>query len=108
MSCRRFRGRNAPPDFSFLRPDAPSLHDRKLATWALSVGEAVPPAWPERQPRPHRGELSDLDMGLAGPDPGAWPLLRRLSDWLRRGRDAKAGPVSGAGADAIGAPLQMP
>jgi hypothetical protein len=114
MFSRLPKGRNAPPGSSFNRPgpDAVSLHDRKLAAWALGVGSSVPLAYPGRDVRPHRGELADIDMRMAGPDPGRQPLLRRMIGWLsrlRRGRGAKAvTAVSGAGAGAIGAPRQMP
>lgn len=111
MSFRLPKGRNAPPDLNFdpCRPQPPGLHDMKLAAWALAVGAAVPLAWPATDRRPHRGELADVDMSTAGPDPGARPLLRRLTGWLRPGAGVKAvAAVSGRDPDAIGASPQIP
>jgi hypothetical protein len=88
MSYRLPKGRNALPDFSFHRPglDAVNLHDRKLAAWALSVGASVPLAYPERDVRPHRGELADIDLRLAGPDPGRRSFVDRVIFWLGKAR----------------------
>lgn len=116
MFSRLSKERNAPPDFSFARrrPDGVSLHDRKLAAWALGVGASVPLAYPEKDVRPHRGELADIDMRMAGPDPGRLPLLRRLFGWLGRLRglpaDCKAAAttMSGADEDGIGTATRMP
>lgn len=115
MSSRLPKGLNAPPDFSLHRPgrDTVSLHDRKLAAWALGVGASVPLAYPERGVRPHRGELADIDMRMAGPDPGRLPLLRRLFGWLGQFRSlperrkSVATTVSGAGDDSIGTAVRM-
>ncbi|RUM95906.1 hypothetical protein EET67_20510 [Pseudaminobacter arsenicus] len=116
MSSRLPKGLNAPRDFSLHRPgrDAVSLHDRKLAAWALGVGASVPLAYPERDVRPHRGELADIDMRMAGPDHGRLPPLRRLFGWLGRlrglpaGRKAAATTMSGADEDGIGTATRMP
>ncbi|MGB3388948.1 MAG: hypothetical protein WBA88_13275 [Pseudaminobacter sp.] len=114
MSFRLPKGRNAPPGFPFNRPspDAASLHDRKLAAWALSVGASIPLSYPEGDARPHRGELADVDMRMAGPDPGQQPLLRRFIGWLGRVRRESGGKqtattVSGTDKDAIGAAARM-
>lgn len=114
MFFRLPKGRNAPPGSSFNRrsPDAVSLHDSKLAAWALGVGASVPLAYPERDVRPHRGELADIDMRMAGPDPGRQPLLRRVTGWLgrvrrERGGETAATTVSGADEGAIGAAARM-
>jgi hypothetical protein len=114
MFSRSSKGRKAPPDLSLAprQPDAVSLHDRKLAAWGLAVGASVPLAYPARDRRPHRGELADIDMNLAGPDPGRRSLLRRVLGWLGRlrpGPGAKAdAAMSGTDPDAIGAASQMP
>lgn len=115
MFFRMPKGRNAPLDLSFdpRRPDAVSLHDRKLVAWASAIGASVPLAYPATDRRPHRGDLADVDMSLAGPDPGARPrlwrrVIRRLGR-LRAGSAAQADTaVSGAERGAIGVQPQMP
>lgn len=91
------------------RPDAASLHERKLAAWALAAGVSVPLAYPAPDRHTRRGELADLDMSLAGPDPRALPgLWRRLMSRLRWGTAKTDNALSGQDRGAIGARPQMP
>jgi hypothetical protein len=71
--------------FDYFRvPGTTSVHERKLAAWALFVGErsrGVSSA--DRAVRPHRGMLPDIDPAAAVPDPNYRPLFRRLIDFVR-------------------------
>jgi hypothetical protein len=77
--------------FDYFRvPGTTSVHERKLAAWALFVGErsrAVSSA--DRSARSHRGMLPDIDPAAMVPDPNYRPLLHRLIDFVR----SAAGPV---------------
>lgn len=60
-------------------PGSRSLHDRKLATWALLIGETRSSAvHAEVRRRPHRGMLPDVDFSQAVPDLSRPSLVRRL------------------------------
>ena len=62
-----------------------SLHDRKLATWALLIGETRQSAvHAEMRRRPHRGMLPDVDFSRAVPDLSRPSLVRRLMRLVRR------------------------
>ena len=68
----------------FKIPGSRSLHDRKLATWALLVGETRSSAvHAEIRRRPHRGMLPDVDFSCAVPAPGRPSLVRRFIRLLR-------------------------
>jgi len=63
-----------------------SLHERKLATWALLIGETYSSAvHAEERRRPHRGMLPDVDFSRAVPDYSRPSLVRRLVRLIRRG-----------------------
>ncbi|MBN9243551.1 MAG: hypothetical protein J0I98_12240 [Mesorhizobium sp.] len=62
-----------------------SLHERKLATWALLIGEThSSAAHAEVRRRPHRGMLPDVDFSRAVPDYSRPSLVRRLMRLVRR------------------------
>ncbi|MCR4265743.1 hypothetical protein [Nitratireductor sp. ZSWI3] len=63
-----------------LDPARQTLHDRKLAAWALTIGAHVPLATDEPGRRPHRGQLPDIDMTRLEPAPRSW--RERLSGWF--------------------------
>lgn len=97
--------------FDYFRiPGATSVHEMKLAAWALFVGErSRGRASADRVARSHRGMLPDVDPASAVPDPNHRPLIRRLIDLVR----SAAGPVealeiapaaflSGSGEQAVG------
>jgi hypothetical protein len=77
--------------FDYFRvPGTTSVHERKLAAWALFVGERSRSfSSADRAVRSHRGMLPDIDPASAVPDPNYRPLLRRLIDFVR----SVAGPV---------------
>jgi hypothetical protein len=87
-----------------------SLHERKLAAWALAIGARVPLEHPSEARR--RGGLPDIDLSGAGPDPGYRSPIRRVIDWLgafaRPGMSvpAPAMTVSGAACEGVGADAQ--
>src|SRR5262245_30749071 len=61
-----------------------SIHERKLAAWALFVGEkSRMVSSPDRSARPHRGMLPDIDPANAAPDPGSRSIFRRLIDFVQ-------------------------
>jgi hypothetical protein len=60
-------------------PGSRSLHERKLASWALLVGETHSSAsHAEMRRRPHRGMLPDVDFSMAVPAPRRPSLVRRF------------------------------
>nr|WP_245432883.1 hypothetical protein [Mesorhizobium loti] len=68
----------------FKIPGSRSLHDRKLATWALLVGETRSSAvHAEMRGRPHRGMLPDVDFSCAVSVPRRPSLVRRFIRLLR-------------------------
>lgn len=78
-----------------------SLHERKLATWALLIGETHSSvAHAEVRHRPHRGMLPDVDFSRAVPDYSRPSLVRRLMRLVRRdggkGKAAADTPVGEA------------
>jgi hypothetical protein len=65
-------------------PGSRSLHDRKLATWSLLIGETRSSALhAQMRRRPHRGMLPDVDFSRAVPDYSRPSLLRRLVRMIR-------------------------
>ena len=65
--------------FDFFRiPGTTSVHEMKLAAWALFVGErSRGRVSADRVARSHRGMLPDVDPASAVPDPNHRPLIRR-------------------------------
>jgi hypothetical protein len=90
-SRRSFPGfRRNRPMFSHLPcdqlhfPGKTSIHERKLAAWALFIGERRRVVTsPDRSTRPHRGMLPDIDPAGAAPEPNGRSILRRLIDFVR-------------------------
>ncbi|TIN12855.1 MAG: hypothetical protein E5Y51_27925, partial [Mesorhizobium sp.] len=71
----------------FKIPGSRSLHERKVATWALLIGETYSSAvHAETRRRPHRGMLPDVDFSRAVPDPGRPSLVRRIIRMVRPGK----------------------
>lgn len=67
-------------------PGSRSLHERKMATWALLIGETYSSAvHAEMRRRPHRGMLPDVDFSRAVPDRGRPSLVRRIVGLIRGG-----------------------
>ena len=67
-------------------PGSRSLHDQKMATWALLIGETYSSAvHAEVRRRPHRGMLPDVDFSRAVPDHSRPSLVRRLIRLMRPG-----------------------
>jgi len=63
-----------------------SLHERKVATWALLIGETHQSAvHAEERRRPHRGMLPDVDFSRAVPDYSRPSLVRRLIRLMKGG-----------------------
>lgn len=68
-------------------PGRTSSHERKLAAWALFVGErSRGDGLRDRVARSHRGMLPDFDPASAVPDPACLPLFTRILDAVS-GRD---------------------
>ena len=71
-------------------PGSRNLHERRMATWALLVGETYSSAvHAETRRRPHRGMLPDVDFSRAVPDRSRPSLVRRIIRLIRPG--AKSG-----------------
>jgi hypothetical protein len=71
-------------------PGSRNLHERRMATWALLIGETYSSAvHAETRRRPHRGMLPDVDFSRAVPDRSRPSLVRRLIRLIRPG--AKTG-----------------
>ena len=67
-------------------PGSRSLHERKVATWALLIGETYSSAvHAEERRRPHRGMLPDVDFSRAVPDHSRPTLVRRIIRLFRPG-----------------------
>ncbi|GLR41068.1 hypothetical protein [Mesorhizobium amorphae] len=67
-------------------PGSRNLHERKMATWALLIGETYSSAvHAETRRRPHRGMLPDVDFSRAVPDPSRPSLVRRIVRLIRPG-----------------------
>ncbi len=79
-------------------PGSRSLHDQKVATWALLIGETYSSAvHAEQRRRPHRGMLPDVDFSRAVPDPGRPSLVRRIIGLIRPGAKNRAGGAVSSG-----------
>lgn len=82
-------------------PGSRSLHERKVATWALLIGETYSSAvHAEERRRPHRGMLPDVDFSRAVPDHSRPTLVRRIVRLFRPGDRnlASSGVSSGSSA----------
>ncbi|WP_246674777.1 hypothetical protein [Mesorhizobium sp. B4-1-3] len=76
-------------------PGSRSLHERKVATWALLIGETYSSAvHAEERRRPHRGMLPDVDFSRAVPDHSRPTLVRRIIRLIRPGDRNWAGSGS--------------
>lgn len=96
-----------PPSYLMRKPAGTSLQERKLAAWALTMGERVPLDHPNQARR--RGSLADIDLSGASPDPGYRSPLQRLIGWLGeivQRRTAPAMTVSGTLCEGLGAAAQ--
>jgi len=72
-------------------PGSRSLHERKMATWALLIGETYSSAvHAETRRRPHRGMLPDVDFSCAVPDHSRPSLVRRIIRLIRPGSKNRA------------------
>jgi hypothetical protein len=86
-------------------PGSRSLHERKMATWALLIGETYSSAaHAETRRRPHRGMLPDVDFSRAVPDRSRPSLVRRIIRLIRPGAKVRAGDTvpSGASNEPVG------
>ncbi len=78
---QRPKGRPPAPRNPAFGPARQTLHDRKLAAWALTIGAHVPLEGGAPR-RPHRGQLPDVDFTRA--EPAIRPSWRtRLAGWFR-------------------------
>ncbi|WP_246801237.1 hypothetical protein [Mesorhizobium amorphae] len=85
-------------------PGSRSLHERKMATWALLIGETYSSAvHAETRRRPHRGMLPDVDFSRAVPDPSRPSLVRRIIRMIQPGaKDRAGGMPSGSSSEPVG------
>ncbi|CAN7584055.1 hypothetical protein [Mesorhizobium sp. LjNodule214] len=89
----------------FKIPGSRNLHERKMATWALLIGETYSSAvHAETRRRPHRGMLPDVDFSRAVPDPSRPSLVRRIIGMIRPGTRDRAGVTmpSGSSGEPVG------
>ena len=81
---RYFHTEDGPMFDPYRIPGSRSLHERKMATWALLIGETYSSAvHAETRRRPHRGMLPDVDFSRAVPDPRRPSLVRRIIRLIR-------------------------
>jgi hypothetical protein len=78
-----------------------TLGIQKLAAWAFAVGERPRIDEARPRPRPHRGQLPDVDFDRATVDPNYRPLWLRLADFILRRR---AGALEGSEAETRAVP----
>ncbi|WP_250889072.1 hypothetical protein [Mesorhizobium sp. dw_380] len=79
-------------------PGSRNLHERKMATWALLIGETYSSAvHAQVRRRPHRGMLPDVDFSHAVPDPSRPSLVRRIIRLIRPGAKNRAGGTVSSG-----------
>lgn len=79
-------------------PGSRNLHERKMATWALLIGETYSSAvHAQTRRRPHRGMLPDVDFSCAVPDPSRPSLVRRIIRLVRPGTKGRAGASFSSG-----------
>ncbi|RRH95605.1 hypothetical protein EH240_24285 [Mesorhizobium tamadayense] len=82
----------------FRIPGSRSLHERKMATWALLIGETYSSAvHAEERRRPHRGMLPDVDFSCAVPDHSRPSLVRRVARLLRPAGKTRTGDSFSSG-----------
>jgi len=96
---------NGPMFDPYKIPGSRSLHERKIATWALLIGETYSSAvHAETRRRPHRGMLPDVDFSRAVPDPSRPSLVRRIIRLVRPGDSNRAGGTtkSGSSSEPVG------
>ncbi|MDG4882219.1 hypothetical protein [Mesorhizobium sp. WSM4884] len=79
-------------------PGSRNLHERKMATWALLIGETYSSAvHAEMRRSPHRGMLPDVDFSRAVPDYSRPSLVRRIARMFRPARKTRAGDSFSSG-----------
>jgi len=86
-------------------PGSRSLHERKMATWALLIGETYSSAvHAETRRRPHRGMLPDVDFSRAVPDYSRPSLVRRIIRLIRPGAKLRVvhTAASGSSSEPVG------
>ena len=86
-------------------PGSRNLHDQKMATWALLIGETHSSAvHAEIRRRPHRGMLRDVDFSRAVPDQRRPSLVRRIIRLIRPGPKIRLVDTdqSGGGKEPVG------
>jgi hypothetical protein len=86
-------------------PGSRSLHEQKMATWALLIGETHSSAvHAETRRRPHRGMLPDVDFSRAIPDRRRPSLVRRIIGLMGSGAKGRAGEAvpSGSSNEPVG------
>jgi len=86
-------------------PGSRSLHERKMATWALLIGETYSSAvHAETRRRPHRGMLPDVDFSRAVPDYSRPSLVRRIMRLIRPGAKLRVvhTAASGSSSEPVG------
>ncbi|MDX8447862.1 hypothetical protein [Mesorhizobium captivum] len=84
----------------FRIPGSRNLHERKMATWALLIGETYSSAvavHAEERRRPHRGMLPDVDFSHAVPDHSRPSLVRRVARLFRPAGKTRAGDSFSSG-----------
>ncbi|MFZ2102697.1 MAG: hypothetical protein WAU86_19240 [Oricola sp.] len=78
---------------NFIRADTPPYDDARYRALLLGFGIRIPSAHPPNRPRPHRGELPDVDFSqvVVVERPG---LLARLAAWIGgRSRSRERSPL---------------
>lgn len=90
-------------------PGSRSLHDQKMATWALLIGETYSSAvHAQTRRRPHRGMLPDVDFSRAVPDPSRPSLVRRIIRLIRPKTRAVASVASASTNQPVGETSSTP
>jgi hypothetical protein len=90
-------------------PGSRSLHEQKMATWALLIGETYSSAvHVEQRRRPHRGMLPDVDFSRAVPDLSRPSLVRRIIRLIRPKTRAVATVASASSNQPVGETSSTP
>ena len=90
-------------------PGSRSLHEQKMATWALLIGETYSSAvHAQTRRRPHRGMLPDVDFSRAVPDPSRPSLVRRIIRMIRPKTRALATVASASSNQPVGETSSTP
>ncbi len=106
---RYFNTEDGPMFDPYRIPGSRSLHDQKMATWALLIGETYSSAvHAQTRRRPHRGMLPDVDFSRAVPDPGRPSLVRRLIRLIRPKTRAVASVASASSNQPVGETSSTP